>query len=293
VNDKIEILSVSLLDQHRSTVRALQRLARSLGLEFGWHYLLDLTWILSFLGSVKGKRILDAGAGTGILQWYLAEQGAEVISVDRMSRARLPLRFRNRYTVRGLRSEDLLPATELLRDTATEKMSLSARIKPQARQLAGMADLHRATGRVILYNQPLANLVDLPTGSIDAIVAVSALEHNPPEDLPGVVAELIRVLKPGGLLLATLGAARDADWLHEPSKGWCYTEASLRRLFDLPPEATSNYDHYDDLFTALKGCAELRDGLAAFYARSGDNGMPWGRWDPQYQPVGVCKVRNG
>ena len=32
--------------------------------------------------------------------------------------------------------------------------------------------------------------------------------------------------------------------------------------------------------------------LAAFYARSGDNGMPWGKWDPQYQPVGVCKVKN-
>jgi len=291
MNDKIEILSVSLLDQHRPAVRALQRLARSLGLEFGWHYLLDLTWILSLLGSVNGKHILDAGAGTGILQWYLAEQGAEVTSVDRMSRARLPLRFRNRYNVRGLRTEDLLPATQFLRDAVSEKMSLSARIKPQARQLAGLADLHRAGGRVILYNQALDHLVDLPGGSVDAIVAVSALEHNPPADLPGVVAELERVLKPGGLLLATLGAASDADWLHEPSNGWCYTEASLRRLFDLPPEATANYERYEDLFSALKGCAELQDGLAAFYAKSGDNGMPWGRWDPQYQPVGVCKVK--
>ncbi len=31
--------------------------------------------------------MLDAGAGTGVLQWYLAQQGAAVISVDRMSRA--------------------------------------------------------------------------------------------------------------------------------------------------------------------------------------------------------------
>ena len=37
--------------------------------------------------------------------------------------------------------------------------------------------------------------------------------------------------------------------------------------------------------------AELRDNLASFYFRSGDNGMPWGKWDPQYQPVGVCKVK--
>ena len=27
--------------------------------------------------------------------------------------------------------------------------------------------------------------------------------------------------------------------------------------------------------------------LADFYFRSGDNGMPWGNWDPQYMPVGV------
>src|SRR4030067_2368511 len=103
MEDKIEILSVELLDQHRSTVGALKRLARTLGLEFGWHYLLDLTWIISLLVPVKGKRILDAGAGTGVLQWYLAEQGAEVISVDRLSRARPPLLFRRRYNVRGLR----------------------------------------------------------------------------------------------------------------------------------------------------------------------------------------------
>jgi hypothetical protein len=107
-----------------------------------------------------------------------------------------------------------------------------------------------------------------------------------------VVKELMRILKPGGLLLATLGAARDQDWFHEPSHGWNYTDASLRRLFDLSPQAFSNYARHDEFFDALKSCTELRDGLAAFYARSGDNGMPWGKWDPQYQPVGVCKVKN-
>jgi len=289
--DQIEILSVGLLDQHRQTVLALMRLARTLGLEFGWHYLLDLTWIISLLGPVKGRRILDAGAGTGILQWYLAEQGAEVISVDRLSRARLPLRFRSRYNVRGLRAHDLLPVSKLFRDSFAEKTKPRFKLKPQARDLAGLADPHRAKGRVIIYNQELQNLCDLADASLDAVVAVSALEHNPPEELPVVVAELLRVLKPGGGLLATLGAARDADWLHLPSQGWCYTEASLRRLFDLPSGVPSNYDGYDTLFAALRGCVELRDGLASFYYRSGENGMPWGHWDPQYQTVGVCRVK--
>ena len=79
--ESIEILPVELLDQNRPMVTALQNLARSLGLEFGWHYLLDITWIVQHLGDAAGKSILDAGAGTGILQWYLAEQGAAVLSV--------------------------------------------------------------------------------------------------------------------------------------------------------------------------------------------------------------------
>jgi hypothetical protein len=91
--------------------------------------------------------------------------------------------------------------------------------------------------------------------------------------------------------LATLGAACEADWLHGPSRGWCYTEASLRRLFDLPADVPSNYFRYNELLAALKGCAELRENLASFYYRSGENGMPWGIWDPQYQPVGVRKVK--
>jgi ubiquinone/menaquinone biosynthesis C-methylase UbiE len=291
VNDKIEILSVALLEQNRSTVKALKRLASSLGLEFGWHYLLDLTWMLSQLGSVKGRRILDAGAGTGILQWYLAEQGAEVISVDRASRAKLPVHFRNRYHVRGLRPQDLIPTSQLMRDSWSHPGQLRREIKPQARNLTAMADPRRATGRVIVYNQDLHDLGELGDASIDAVVAVSALEHNLPDQLPLVVAELLRVLKPGGMLLATLGTARDEDWLHAPSQGWCYTEASLRRLFDLPADAPANYDHYDALFDSLKRSTELRENLASFYYRSADNGMPWGQWDPQYMPVGVCKVK--
>lgn len=287
MQDTIEILSVELLDKNRSTVNALKKQARALGLEIGWHYLLDLTWIIQNLGDIRGKRLMDAGAGTGVLQWYLAEEGAEVLSVDRGSRGELPLRFRRRYNVRGLRPQDLAPASQVIRARLGQSGGLSA----LGRDLLRLTGAARVTGRVIIYNQDLKTLTDIPDASVDAVAAVSALEHNTPESLPLVVAELMRVLKPGGLLLATLGAARDQDWFHEPSYGWNYTDASLRELFDLSPATSSNYARYDELFNALKECAELRTGLASFYSRSGDNGMPWGKWDPQYQPVGVCKVK--
>jgi SAM-dependent methyltransferase len=274
---------VTLLDEQRLRVEVLKRLARSLGLELGWHYLLDLTWITSQLGDVKGKRILDAGAGTGLIQWRLAEQGAEVHSVDRVSRADLPVRFRRRYRVTGARPQDLRPVSP----AGGGRPGWRAR----ARNLAALFSPFHAPGRVVIYNQDLGNLADIRDNALDAVVSVSALEHNTPEELPGVVAELMRVLKPGGVLLATLGAARDADWFHEPSKGWCYTDNSLRRSFALSPLAETNYAHHDELLDSLRQCAELRDNLAAFYSRSGDNGMPWGKWDPQYQPVGVRKVK--
>ena len=170
---------------------------------------------------------------------------------------------------------------------------------------SGMADRVRAgftsgipdntksrSGRVILYNQDLKHLADIPDNSIDAVVAVSALEHNPPDELALVIAELLRVLKPAGILLATLGAAKDDDWYHVPSNGWCYSEITLRNVFQLSPDLTSNFAAYDVLFSELRSCRELRRNLAGFYFRSGNNGMPWGVWDPQYQPVGVCKVKS-
>jgi SAM-dependent methyltransferase len=287
----IEIPSVLLLDEQRPTVNELKTLARSLGLEFGWHYLLDLTWIISKLGSPAGRQVMDAGAGTGMMQWYLAEHGAEVLSVDRGSRADLPLRYRSRFQVRGLRKEDLLPTSRMLRARLRGQGKLRAKVSAQARDLASIRPGRRSRGSVTIYNQDLKDLGDIANGSLDAVVAVSALEHNPPDELPQVAAELMRVLKPGGVLLATLCAARDQDWFHQPSQGWCYSDHSLRRLFDLPADTPSNYSRYDELLTALVSCAELRENLAGFYFRSGDNGMPWGRWDPQYQPVGVCIVK--
>lgn len=332
--DRIEILAVDLLDQHRPLVEELKAIARQLQLEFGWHYLLDLAWILSHLGEVSGKVIMDAGAGTGVLQWFLAAHGATVLSVDRSSRADLPWRFRRWTRVKGLRQIDLNPPLAALVNAWRKNESLRARfgsmkqvvsgfwnstsppINPLGRGLIfepggkALKNLHplflrergigegnigivndRGGGSVWIYNQDLSQLTDVPDNSLDAIAALSALEHNPPNQLPQVVKELMRILKPGGLLLATLGASKDRDWFHEPSQGWCYTEATLRRAFELSPSAPSNYDHYDELFVALRHCAELRDHLASFYFRSGENGMPWGIWDPQYQSVGVVKEK--
>jgi len=291
--DLIEILPVALLKDHAGTVADLRRLSRATNIGFGWHYPLDLVWVLNQIRVQPHQRVLDAGAGLGILQWYLSEKGLDVLSVDRMPRDGMAVRLRARYNVRGYRPDDLLPiGTALWRETRGPG-SIQHRVREPIRILEGLSRrlLHPAPGSVVILNQDLGDLSTFEDGSFDAIVSVSSLEHNDPAALELVVAELMRVLRPGGRLVATLGAARDADWYHTPSQGWCYTEGTLRRIFSLSPDAPSNYDQYDERFAELRECADLRDNLAPFYFRSGDNGMPWGRWDPQYQSVGVVKVK--
>jgi ubiquinone/menaquinone biosynthesis C-methylase UbiE len=293
-DNKIEIPSVELLNKHRDVVNSIRQLARSVRLEPGWHYLLDLTWIIENLGPVTGQHILDAGAGVGLMQWYLVEQGAaEVISADRGSRADLPLVMRARYKVSGMRSMDIKPASGVFKNDVANARGLS---KPPI-ALRSLAELmltgfpKHFDGQVVIYNQDLTYMPEVADNSLDAVVAVSALEHNSPDGLQKVVAEIMCKLKPGGKLLATLCAGKDKDWFHEASQGWCYTDATLKHIFDLPEDAPSNYSQHDELFAMLRDCAELRDHLAKFYSKSGDNGMPWGKWDPQYQPVGVCKTK--
>lgn len=293
LSDRLEILSVDLLERAGAQIASFRRTAERLGIDLGWHYVLDLAWVAENLGDPRGRRILDAGAGTGVLQWWLAERGADVVSADRLDRRDLSFRFRARCRVTGLRPEDLTASAAMIGLRLSEPGSrLGSRLAGGARAAAGTlaeAVLPKWPGRVRLFTGDLADLRALGEASVDAVVSVSALEHNEPDRLGPVVDELMRALKPDGVFLATVAAARDEDWYHQPSRGWCFTEATLRKAFRMPAGCPSNFEHFDDLFARLRGCQELRSNLAAWHFRSGDNGMPWGVWDPKYQPVGVFK----
>ena len=68
---KIELLSPDILTKYPEWLNDLDFLSAGLFKEFGWHYPVDIVWILSELerlGLKKGSTILDAGAGNGILQ---------------------------------------------------------------------------------------------------------------------------------------------------------------------------------------------------------------------------------
>lgn len=283
-SDQIEILSVSLLDQYAKTVESFLELSALLNLSIGWHYPLDLSWAAESLSVTHGQTVLDAGAGYGSMQWWLAGHGVNVISVDRDNRARLNIDLRAWCSVRGLRKGDLnrLGPLETLH---------KLRRRQQLKNFGLGYVEARMRGCVVFYNQDLTSLEDVPDNSVDAVVSISALEHNSIEGLHNCVTELLRIIKPGGKLVATLAAARENDWYHEQSKGWCFCEKTLKEVFSLEPDCPSNFNRFDDCFECLRNNEFLRENLVESYFQSGDNGMPWGVWDPKYQPVGVIKVK--
>jgi ubiquinone/menaquinone biosynthesis C-methylase UbiE len=293
---KIEIISVHYLDTHQELASQFLNLSTRLKKGLGWHYLLDLTWAAYHLDPASGMKILDAGAGTGILQWWLVENAVDVISVDQLSRQNLPDQLRRQYRVKGWRREDLSPSTRVTDWLPPRSLTNWKKYPAKLMETCQKFWQHFTTwgkpkGIVYIYNRDLMAMSHIPDNHVDVVVSISALEHNSPDKLRSVVAELMRVLKPGGKLIATLGAASMADWFHEPSQGWCYTESTLRGIFGLPDDTPSNYDQFDALFEKLKCNDFLRENLANFYFQSGNNGMPWGKWDPQYQPVGIVKVK--
>ena len=290
--NRIQVLSPRILDTASDRLAEMQEIVTRLRTPRGWHYYIDLCWVAQELCPTPGLEVLDAGAGNGVLQWWLAQRGARVLSVDGQKRAHPGLRFERFCQVEdldGMPGYRRFPLRQYLpplrfwrrhawRETASALRSLAGPLAPEQ------------SGSVAFLTRDLAALTGVASESLDAVVSISALEHNEPEDLVAVVRELERVLKPGGRMVVTTSGSLGDDWYHEPSHGWCFGEKTIAECFGL--EAfESNFSQVESLFDELVACQFLRDDLPPFYFQGGDNGMPWGEWDPRYVPVGVVKTK--
>jgi SAM-dependent methyltransferase len=92
-----------------------------------------------------------------------------------------------------------------------------------------------------------ADAIPVADASFDAVVLTEVLEHVP--DPPAVLAELARILRPGGRLLLTVPFV----WpLHElPHDYFRYTEAGLRALLDRSGFSAVDINPSSDSFTTL------------------------------------------
>lgn len=292
LNERIELLSPELLEKHPDLVELIYKKSIELQVGLGWHYVLDLVWIINSIRKMpKGSVILDAGAGNGILQFILSDMGYTVISADFANRT-IPKSCASRYNIM-LAGSGSGHDNDYIRHLNKEFYghNNSGYTSNQVSFINNISDMIHTvdSGTILYYMTDICNMSLIKDGSIDCVVSVSALEHNAHETVQNAVNELRRVLKPGQPMYITVSADDTKDWFHEQSKGWCYSEQTLIKLFGINP-THSNYSDFLRIFRLLRECKHLQENLSPSYYRSENNGMPWGVWDPKYMPVGLIVV---
>jgi ubiquinone/menaquinone biosynthesis C-methylase UbiE len=141
-------------------------------------------------------------------------------------------------------------------------------------------------GRIKWVTGNICHLPEIKSGDFDAVISLSSLEHIPIENLELGIAEIRRVLKKDARwAVTTSGTEKLKTWFHEASKGLCFSIDDLKRYFKAESDGSTVPD---EMLAKYKNNDYLKDNMSVFYKKSGDNGMPWGVWDPSYFPVGVC-----
>lgn len=321
MEEKIELLDPKMLKAFPGKLRFIEYWALVTNRPVGWHYWLDFIWILNNLEAMrlpKGARILDAGAGNGLLQFMLASLGYTVISVDYADRD-IPETVKNIFSIEQIAHQikgSDHPYRKYIKHTRRGALTGSARLaRAFIHPLKAAANLWHNTvfpslnpfmwgesvlvklrarryGTIVYMTGDFTDLSMIPDGSIDCVVSVSALEHSDHQGIQKAVSQFERVLKPSGPMFLTVSAAKEADRFFEPCRGWCFCEKSLRAIFTLPG-VTSNMDCYDEIFASLKRSKDVKKRIHRYYFDNGESGLPWGVYDPQYHPVGIVKVGHG
>ena len=166
----------------------------------------EYPWAFEALRVEPGLRVLEIGGGLSGLQFVLDRAGCEVVNVD--------------------------PGDELF----------NASWPPTA---ATMARLNKLLGTNVTMLNCFLHEAKFPDDSFDRVVSISVFEHIPEEILRGILSEVRRVLKPGGLLVITMdlfldvqpfAAAESNMYGHNVSAKWIVDTSGLERIHGKPSE---------------------------------------------------------
>jgi len=325
MNNHIELLDIQLLDS-KSKLTEIDHWLNIFNWPNGWHYDLDIIWILDNLERMtlpRGATIIDAGAGLGMTQFILAARGYNIISLDFTDR-KIPHFSKNIFTI-NLHNRDLgaykheymnfmtygdktniqgqtrKSFFERLKNVnSPEKLYiyLGAKSYQLSKNLKNTLNLpyvmetfkdHSSFGN-ITFLRGTFNSIPLPDSTADAIVSVSAFEHNTYEDMPGSVKEFERVLKKDAPMFITTSASQDKDWYFEPPKAWNFSKETLASWFDVPAQNISF--NYKKVFENITNSEILKKRMSPFYKFGRNNGLPLGNLkEAKFLPVGITKVK--
>jgi len=82
------------------------------------------------------------------------------------------------------------------------------------------------------------------------------------------------------------GSVIEMMQFHEPSQSNCFFSADLEKIFGASQRVKQNPR---EMLQIYHNRSYLMENLAKFYFKSGKYGMPWGKWDPKYIPVGIFR----
>lgn len=296
-----KILKTDLLNDSKK-LDEIDKWLKLIDWDNGWHYDLDIIWILSELernNVKKGSTILDAGAGLGIIQFILASRGYNVISLDFAPRE-IPAKVNELFDIEVVDNDinDSNPYREFIKYDSAKKTKLEvSSVKYLSFYLhkkinKASSFFKRKTYKIfnekpqgkITFLMGSFNDIPLDNNSVDAIVSVSAIEHNDYECNKKAVSEFKRVLKKDGVLALTTNCTnQEKSWFHEESLGWCFSKSDFKTIFE------TNLDgDYDKVESEYKSNDLLLKRIPWAYYVSSRSGLPFGNLNNlKYLPVGV------
>ena len=314
----IEDLDVGLM-KHKTILNRIDRWCRTLNWCNGWHYDLDIIWTITQLQerNIKpGATILDAGAGLGIMQFVLASMGYNVISLDYGERD-FPKYAKNIFLLsKSTVATEILESTygnfmQFNRKKQENQKNVSRRIIRYLRYFKSpraflwraeiwvktqfnfsyyferMRD-HRKFGSIEFIRASF-NCIPLGDRCVDAVVSISAFEHNEYDQMPTAAKEFVRVCRGGGPVLVTTSRSSEKDWFFEPCQGWNLTAESLAKWFGVKDIRCRDFSN---ALADIRGSSQLAGRIGKFYKLNGNNGLPYGNLsNAQYTPIGVCVTK--
>ena len=314
MNDIIELLDIGLLED-KELLKEIDHWLEVFNWPNGWHYDLDIIWVVKQLENnniLPGATILDAGAGYGMAQFLLAARGYNIISLDFTQRD-LPKKARGIFDMEIIENDLGSYKSEYM-----EYMTYGKSAKKFIHTLKSVPKALLHPIKVIRYLNKINNILksyienynekkknhsefgkiqflrgtfnDMPIEdkAVDALISISAFEHNAYDDMPSSINEFNRILKNDGIMFITTSAARDKDWYQEASKGWNFTKETLSNWFNVSNE---NIDfNYDSKYSRICNSKKLSDRLGDYYKNKNNLTIPNGDIkNIEYIPVGIRK----
>lgn len=321
MQEKIELLNIGLFSE-KEKLKTIDRWLGVMNWSNGWHYDLDIIWILlqiNELGLARGSTIIDAGAGLGITQFILAAQGYNVLSLDFIDRA-IPkfskrifniekvdhdlggyrheyMEFMNYGQKNGRQPISPRRLAEFFKKAVDLKrlnlnVYLAGHYFRQAVNLAYALELmrdHSGFGKITFLRGTFNN-IPLANNIADALVSVSAFEHNTYDDMSASIVEFLRVVKKNSPLFITTSASESEDWYFKPPKAWNFSKETLSSWFGI--SESNVVFNYREVFNGIVNSKLMEKRMPLSYKLSAENGLPYGRLkDAQYLPVGIVKMK--